>query len=265
MKPAYFGSSSRPLFGVHELPRAAAGPVEARGDVVLLCYPGVQEYNMAHWAFRRLSSLLAREGFHVFRFDWSGTGDSWGHTADATPETWVGDVREAVHELRDASGAASVAIVGMRLGGAMAAIACSDLGLADELVLWDPVVRGRRYIAELEDLDARENTRLLKRIPLRRRELVGFPFPDHLRAAIEHLNLLTCPLPRVKRATLVVGSENEEYRVLEERLSHSGVDTHYMFVPEDAARTNSGQREAALLASRSLTAIVDHLRGGARP
>jgi pimeloyl-ACP methyl ester carboxylesterase len=264
MKPAFFGSSSRPLFGIHELPQAPEGTLGASGKVVLLCYPGVQEYNMAHWAFRRLSAMLAREGFHVLRFDWSGTGDSWGQTADATPETWVGDVRDAVQELRDASGASSLAIVGMRLGAAMATIACADRVVADELVLWEPVVRGRRYIEELEDLDARENTRLLKRVPARRRELVGFPFPDHLRAAIEHVNLLTSPTPRVKRVGLVVARASDEYHEMKENLVRAGIETRYRVVPEDAAATNAGQREAALLASRSLAAIVEHVRGGER-
>src|ERR1700690_929523 len=99
MKPAYFGSSSPPRFGVHAPSQAA----KSRTTAVLLCYPGVQEYNMSHWAFRRLATMLAREGFHVLRFDWSGTGDSWGSAEDGTLEGWVDDVALAVQELRDAS------------------------------------------------------------------------------------------------------------------------------------------------------------------
>jgi uncharacterized protein len=259
MKPAYFGSSSRPLFGIHEPPRAES----ARTTGVLLCYPGVQEYNMAHWAFRRLSSMLAREGFHVLRFDWSGTGDSWGRTADGTMDRWVDDVGSAVQELRDASGADSVAIVGLRLGASIATIACSSkASLADDLVLWEPVIRGPHYIAELETLDAKENTRLLHRGMHRFDDaLVGFPFPTAVRSAIQRLDMRTAAAPGVKRVAIVVGSDTRDPRDLERSFLEASLQTVFRCVAEDAAATNAGQREAALLANRSLVAIVDHLVG----
>src|SRR5271170_1056697 len=114
VRPAYFGRPSQPLFGVHDPPRPSPESSEAldRQTSILLCYPGVQEYNMAHWAFRRLSSILSREGFHVLRFDWSGTGDSWGNATDGTVPRWLEDVRIAADELREASGTPEIALVG---------------------------------------------------------------------------------------------------------------------------------------------------------
>ena len=70
MKPFFFGPSAQPRFGLLHPP---AGE-RARRAGVLLCYPGVQEYNISHWAFRKLAGLLARAGFPVLRFDWAGTG-----------------------------------------------------------------------------------------------------------------------------------------------------------------------------------------------
>ena len=55
MKPLHFGSSSRALFGLYHPPRPPA-----REAAAVLCNPGVQEYNMTHWAFRRLGELLAQ-------------------------------------------------------------------------------------------------------------------------------------------------------------------------------------------------------------
>jgi pimeloyl-ACP methyl ester carboxylesterase len=260
MKPAYFGSSACPLFGIHEPPRAAT----PRSTAVLLCYPGVQEYNMAHWAFRRLSSTLAKEGFHVLRFDWSGTGDSWGRTADGTMDQWVDDVTLGVQELRDASGAESVSVVGLRLGAAIAAVACAKTPHVEDLVLWEPVICGRHYIAELESLDARENTRLLHRVPPSRDELVGFPFPERVRSAIQKFDLRTSPPRGVKRVAIVVGAESWDARDLERAFNEASLETAFHCTLEDESTTNAGQREAALLASRSLATITEHLVGAVR-
>jgi uncharacterized protein len=255
MKPAYFGSSACPLFGIHEPPRAAS----SRSTGVLLCYPGVQEYNMAHWAFRRLSSTLAREGFHVLRFDWSGTGDSWGRTVDGTMDQWVEDVACAVQELRDASGAESVAIVGLRLGAAIATMACAKATLVEDLVLWEPVIYGSQYIAELESLDARENTRLLHDVAPCREELVGFPFPERVRSGIQKFDLRAAPPRGVKRVAIVVGAESQDARDLERAFTEASLETAFRCTLEDESTTNAGQREAALLASRSLAAISQYL------
>ena len=255
MKPAYFGSSARPLFGIHELPRAAV----VRSGAVLLCYPGVQEYNMAHWAFRRLSSMLAREGFHVMRFDWSGTGDSWGETTDGSVERWLDDVSEAAQELRDTSGAESLSIVGMRLGAAIAAIACGKASIADELILWDPVVEGRKYVAELEVFDSKENMRLLHDATPARDELAGFPFTPALRSSLMSIDLRTKPPTGARRVAIVASSDRGDHRDLRDVLVRTGVKVSYDCVPEDPSDANEGQNGSALLPRRSLAAIVERL------
>jgi pimeloyl-ACP methyl ester carboxylesterase len=259
VKPAYFGRSARPLYGVHEPPRAA--PV--REAAVLLCYPGVQEYNSSHWSFRRLAGMISREGFHVLRFDWSGTGDSWGDTTDGGVDRWIDDVADAAQEARDAAGVKAISIVGMRLGAAIAAIACNRVVEAGDLVLWEPVVSGPEYIEELEELDARENLRLLHRIRKSRTELVGFPFTPALRHAIAEIDLATTKPLRAKRLAVVSGEDRPDFRDFVERSGRDGIDSRFLHAPEDAAATNAANRDAALLANRSLTAITDFLAGRA--
>jgi pimeloyl-ACP methyl ester carboxylesterase len=255
VKPAYFGDSSCPLFGVHELSRAQT----RREEAVLLCYPGAQEYNMAHWAFRRLSGLLAREGFHVMRFDWSGTGDSWGSTSDGTVSRWLDDISVAERELRDASGATSIALIGLRLGAALGALAGARGLNVDHLVLWEPVVEGWTYIEELEVLDASENTRLLHRVAPEGDEIAGYLFPRELRSAIARIDLCSAPPRTSKRITIVTGAERKDHCRYRDTLLRAGLNVVYELVPEDASATNAGQREAALLSNKSLTAIVNHV------
>jgi pimeloyl-ACP methyl ester carboxylesterase len=255
VKPAYFGQSARPLYGVHEPPRAAT----ARDAAVVLCYPGVQEYNTSHWAFRRLAGMVAREGFHVLRFDWSGTGDSWGETTDGGVEPWLADLAEAAQEVRDAAGVKAISIVGMRLGAAIAAIACNRGLEVDDLILWEPVVRGSEYIEELESLDTRENLRLLHRVPTPRTELVGFPFTPALRQSIGQIDLAAEPRLRAKRVAVVSAEDRPNLRDFVNRVGGGGTEAHFVHAPEDAAATNAANRDSALLANRSLKAITTFL------
>src|SRR3954469_12504453 len=70
MKSFFFGTGRRLYGTLHE----AKGTQKSTG--VLLCYPGVQEYNMTHWAFRKLAGLITKSGMPVLRFDYSCSGDS---------------------------------------------------------------------------------------------------------------------------------------------------------------------------------------------
>ena len=138
MNPFFFGSRERALYGVYHPPRVQGGgrgPVGREG--VVLCYPFGVEYMRAHRAFRQLTTLLTRQGLHVLRFDYHGTGDSMGEGSEADLVGWTGDVATAIQELRDTAGLARVGLIGLRLGGALAARAAVGRDDVDRLVLWD--------------------------------------------------------------------------------------------------------------------------------
>ena len=80
MNPFYFGDSSRRLFGIYHPPKGQS----PRSHGIVLCCPFGQEYMRSHRAFRQLANLLSRRGFHVFRFDYHGTGDSDGESTEAS-------------------------------------------------------------------------------------------------------------------------------------------------------------------------------------
>lgn len=143
MSAVFFGSPRRPLFGFHHAP---AGAIEG---AVLVCPPWGREYEYAHRALRVLAHRLAEQGRCVFRFDYSGTGDSWGKTTDGDLEQWSDDVATAAEELKMVSGAAMVDLVGLRLGGFLAARHAAEYGDAGRVVLWDPVVDGPSWIREI--------------------------------------------------------------------------------------------------------------------
>jgi alpha-beta hydrolase superfamily lysophospholipase len=144
MTAFFFGHSGRQLYGYHHAPRGTA-----RG-AVLICPSWGPDYQYAHRALRVLAKRLAETGFHAMRFDYSGTGDSWGHSTEADTQRWVEDVHLAIQEFRIMSGQAQVDIVGLRLGAFVAVNA--TVGRADvrRLVLWDPVVDGPAWLHEID-------------------------------------------------------------------------------------------------------------------
>lgn len=217
--PYFFGTSDRPLFGVF-IPTAHSQP-----QAVLLCPPSGHEYMRAHWALLQLGDYLARAGFHVFRFDYYGLGDSGGSHAEATLGQWQADVAAAAEELLANTGLQRLSLIGLRLGAALAWKAAAALPV-DTLVLWDPVVRGRDFLEELRLLENQQ--RLLKpwtrpaSAPSGNQELLGFPFGLGLVAQIDAVDLMTEPVPEVKHLGLLTSEMRPEYGALLTRLVSAG-------------------------------------------
>jgi pimeloyl-ACP methyl ester carboxylesterase len=228
---------------------------------VLLCYPAVQEYNAAHWAFRRLASMLARDGHHVLRFDYFGTGDSGGDCSDASPESALADIAEAVRELQDLSGARSVSLLGMRLGATFATLAAARGVRLRRLILWEPVVFGRSYVKELEQSDTRRNLVLLHTSDTRGRrdELLGHAFPGPIRDATEALDLSHGLSPRAEKAAIFVSETRPDHLALQAALQHAGLPTAIHVSQDEGSGTNE-TRERTLLSNTVLVDMAKELK-----
>jgi pimeloyl-ACP methyl ester carboxylesterase len=262
MRPLFFGSATRKLYGVYQ-PASGPAPRATRAQGVVLCYPGVQEYNTSHPAFRKLAGLLSRAGLHVLRFDYFGTGDSAGEMHEGTPEDWVEDVRTAVSELKELAGIRLVSLVGYRLGAALAALAVSSGVKVEDLVLWDPVVSGPEYVSVLEFRDRQENLLLIhptSRFERGKTEILGYPFSPALRASLEKLDLRKVDTSLAQRLVLVATEERKEYSDLRAALA-SAREVSYSYVPEDAGAANRTAREEILLVTKVLGAIRDEMAG----
>ena len=252
MVPSFFGSSARPLFGIYHPPTAG----RTRDVGVLLCYPAPQEYMRTYWAFRKLANKLAHDGFHVFRFDYLGTGDSAGESSEVSLSDFRASIDSAARELRDVAHVGKLSAVGFRLGAALAA-GMHELPLQD-LVLWEPVVRGSDYVDELRRIQAHELAADLHP-PFRAEdappELLGFPFPALLERELRSLDLTQGAPPRASRVAIMVSEDLPAFRALSQSLSRRGVSPVYRHVPDESARTGSANLGAALLANGMLDAI----------
>jgi exosortase A-associated hydrolase 2 len=194
MEPLFFGPADHSLFGWMHLP---SGRTPRRTGVVL-CHPFGQEFVLAHRAFHGFARLLADAGFATLRFDWWGTGDSHGDLEEVRLETWTRDVGLAIRTVRERVRCDDVALVGMRLGATLAALAGEAADLA-ALVLWDPVVDGATFLRELQVAHWKETHRAQpppERFDAPLTEASGFPVGDRLREELGALDLSAAPLDR---------------------------------------------------------------------
>lgn len=141
--PMWFGPSDSPLFGTVHVPSGG----RVRGGVVL-CPPLGKEQVDSYRGMTLLAQKLCAEGLLVLRFDYSGTGDSWGdQDRPGAVARWQRSIALAVDYVR-ACGVHDVGLVGLRVGALLACSVAAECGPLTAMTLWDPVVRGRSYLHE---------------------------------------------------------------------------------------------------------------------
>lgn len=261
MKPLFFGATEAPLYGVHHPPRTEAPTARA----VLACYPVLgAEYMRAHRAFRQLVSLLTRGGAHVLRFDYAGTGDSAGESEQASLARWQEDIGAAVGELRELSDARTVTIVGLRLGGTLAALAGGRHPDVERIVLWDPIVDGAAHAAALEATHAAEQRG--RGGPAAGADVIGvhgFPVTAAQRAELRTLDLRQWAPARPVPVDLVVSSEQPAWTALAAHLRGLPGGGRYVLSPSAGNWDESDAFGSALIPQQIIGDVVQAALGGA--
>jgi len=115
---------------------------------LLFCDPFAEEKKCAHRVMVETARAFCAADLTCVRFDYRGTGDSPGDFADATPEQWVEDILATVVFARQELGVPTLGLVGLRLGAALALQAAEITNDVDFLVLWEPVINGKQYLAQ---------------------------------------------------------------------------------------------------------------------
>jgi alpha/beta superfamily hydrolase len=147
-QPIMFGPASRQLFGLFH----PAEDNRTEDSAVLVCPPFGQEGLRTHRFFKVLAERFARTGVPTLRFDFHGTGDSPGDERLGELDGWRRDLCAAHEELRRRAPDKRIVWVGARLGATLAVLAARN-GRCDpvRLVLWEPVIDGRRYARFLRE------------------------------------------------------------------------------------------------------------------
>jgi alpha-beta hydrolase superfamily lysophospholipase len=169
----WLGDASRRLFAVLH-----AGAPRARAGLVI-CPPFLNEHTRSHRLFALLANALAERGISVLRFDYYGTGDSDGADADFTLASARADAITAIQYLDVRLGGVPLAAMGVR-AGALPALAAAQSQRLHALWLWQPVLDGADYVADLESRDAAQRPMRAPGEPARASVLMGFPLAPGL-------------------------------------------------------------------------------------
>jgi dienelactone hydrolase len=121
-----------------------------RDTAVLLCPPFGWQYDCSYRGLRAWATQLARAGYAAARLALPASADSAGSPLDPDRvDAWTTAVSDGAAWLREATGAGSVVVIGIGLGGLVAFRALAQGAPVDELVLWAVPSRGRAMLHEL--------------------------------------------------------------------------------------------------------------------
>ena len=151
-EPIFFGAAKRPLFGWFHLP-AQLEVSKCQNLGLVICNPFGYEAICAHRSLKHFAKATANLGLPCLRFDYDGTGDSFGNDFD--PErmrAWISSVHQAIDALKNRTGLDRVVLLGVRLGATLAALAAAERTDVIGLVAIAPVLAGKAYLHELRAL-----------------------------------------------------------------------------------------------------------------
>lgn len=265
VSPIRFGPTGRQLFGLFQAP-----PIDtARAHSVLICNPLGQEYVRCHRLLRVLADRLARDGFHVLRFDFFGTGDSDGDDSDGDLSQWQEDVLLAHAEVATLSGNTTTSWLGLRLGGSIAAAASVRVAMPpSQLVLWDPIADGAAYIEELEAAHAtgieqlahwnRETMEQVAAVS-KQREVLGFPISASIRQQIVGISLSTLTSAMAQSLKIFYNKNNTDFKRLEQNPTGFATRMHLTPIETKIIWASNEAMNSAIVPAETLTGIVESL------
>jgi pimeloyl-ACP methyl ester carboxylesterase len=260
VKPFFFGPSDEYLYGMYYAPQVQA----THDTAVVICAPWGQEYIRTHRALHQLGLRLPTSGIPVLRFDYYGTGDSAGEDADFNIERSLQDISLAVEQVRQDSGKSNIVLVGWRLGAALAALASSRLQLANRLVLWDPIVNGSTYMAELTEWHRHNLHYYLSNIENNARtqslEILGFAVSAAMHSQIQLIDLLGMPYAAQMDMLLIEREAQAATAQLRQALTHQPVQLRYELIDGPLLWTENTDK--GLVPHQTLQTIVSWIIEG---
>ncbi len=222
----------------------------ASASGLVMCHPLLEERKSAQRVMVEAARAFASAGIAVLRFDYRGCGDSTGNLDAFGCEDWRADIATAVRFLTEQTAAKPLGLLGLRLGASLAMeAAAAHPVLARFLVLWEPILNGRRHldqelrrklVNEMVTFGQSRTTRagLLKDLETGLAiDVDGYSLTPRLFSDIGAIDLLKAA-PRVTCKTLLAriarsGVTEQDLRRLQETLRSGGATADAIQMDED--------------------------------
>ena len=253
-RAGYLGGGEDACFAwLHQSPGTAPA-----GCVAVICPPIGHEYTRAHRSLRHLADRLAVAGVPALRFDYHGIGDSPGSDLDpGRVARWQADIRAAIAQAREMTGCERVCLVGVRMGASLAYLEAAA-NAVDRLVLWNPCVKGKRFVRELQAIA--QSAARADEPGDGTLESAGFLMSAETAESIKAIDLLE-HVPRVRERVLLVGRDDmAEDDALPRHLAASGVPHEGIRPPGWAGMM--AEHQFTVVPDEALGMIADWVRAG---
>jgi len=132
------------LFAIVHAPASNAADI-----AVVYCAPLFEDKLWAHRIAVDFGRSLAARGIPALRFDYYGDGESEGLFEDASIDSRLDDIVDAVEFFSAAIQCKRIFLVGLCYGATLALAAASRSNTIAGVAAWQPVLDGSRYVGDL--------------------------------------------------------------------------------------------------------------------
>lgn len=156
------------LFTIEHLPEQSE-PTKA----YIFVHPFAEEKLWSHRVYVTTARAFCEQGIVVGRFDFRGHGDSDGDYDEASLERHIKDVNAVIEHIKSTNPSVKdIGLLGLRLGASIATLTALSRDDIDELILWDPVLDGDRYMQEILRSNLASQMAIKGKVEITRDELV---------------------------------------------------------------------------------------------
>ena len=212
---------------------------------------------------RQLALRLSRQGLYVVRFDYYATGNSAGPSQQLSVKTCVNNINDVSRFIADYSESEKITYIGLRLGAALALMG-SLQSPPDQLVMWDPVINGKDFLAELEVLHEKFLDKMKRGKSHEHnlgREYLGYPYSEGIIEELSRIQLEGIDVPGSTALSILTSPDNiEQQRYVEALMNTRPQIRHEETTSWPVNSEDISTLDSSFLPSQSIGQICNFLK-----
>ena len=260
MIPMMLGKTNEHIYAVFYPSENTKGSRSA----LLMCPPSPQESQRVWWLYGSIGGRFAQMGCPGLRFDYAGTGDSFGDSDEFGPRRCQQDIAHAAHALLHMTGARKLIFFGTRFGALLLATIPKAL-LPDvriEFIFLDPILDGSAYIQEMQVRQQRRvdglRYQVEKYLSQQNPELLGYPLSDQMNSEYSNLSLSNPTLDAGAVVNTVITERTLQTTLYENLMTKLNRRNSVNLIEETISWNDSGELERVIFSSKLVDSIATY-------